>query len=209
MSAFIDFRTLPQQLPSLCIPRAFPNIDEKRIRRIFNDLGLGEIDRIDIVSKTTEKGEKFNRIFVHFSRWFANKDADTARERLLNGKDIKIVYDDPWFWKVSAYRPPAAAQPVRQQDARQRQRPHIEFDNEFQTQPRLAPRLDQTQPRIAQRPQDVRHYGPSNDLPKSNHTLLPPQLTIKKRNTNKKPAAAAKQTVEESKEDGEILETNV
>lgn len=209
MSAFIDFRTLPQQLPSLCIPRAFPNIDEKRIRRIFNDLGLGEIDRIDIVSKTTEKGEKFNRIFVHFSRWFANKDADTARERLLNGKDIKIVYDDPWFWKVSAYRPPAPAQPVRQQDAKQRQRPHIEFDDEFQSQPRLAPR-NEPKTRPVPRLEDVGHYGPSTELPKSNHTLLPPQLTINKRkDTNKKPAAAAKQKVEETKEDGEILETNV
>ena len=26
-----------------------------------------------------------------------------ARDRLLEGKEIKIVYDDPWFWKVSAY----------------------------------------------------------------------------------------------------------
>ena len=24
--------------------------------------------------------------------------------KFLKGKDIKIMYDDPWFWKVSAYR---------------------------------------------------------------------------------------------------------
>jgi hypothetical protein len=80
------------------------NIDEKRIRRIFDELNMGEIQRIDVVSKTTDKGEKFNRIFVHFKRWFTNENADMARERLLNGKEIKIIYDDPWFWKVSAYR---------------------------------------------------------------------------------------------------------
>jgi hypothetical protein len=105
MSTHIDFSLLPSNLPSLCIPRVFMNIDENRIRRIFDELNMGEIQRIDVVvTKTTDKGEKFNRVFVHFKRWFANENADMARERLLNGKEIKIIYDDPWFWKVSAYR---------------------------------------------------------------------------------------------------------
>ena len=110
MSLSIDFRTLPVSIPSLCIPRVFSNIDERRIRNILDQLNMGIIERVDIVSKTTEKGEKFNRVFVHFSRWFRNSNADTARERLLNGKEIKIIYDDPWFWKVSAYRPPQEEQ---------------------------------------------------------------------------------------------------
>ena len=127
MTTHIDFRTLPANIPSLCIPRVFPNIDEKRIRRIFDDLALGEIQAIDFVSKKTEKGESFNRIFVHFKRWFNNKNADTARERLLDGKEIKIIYDDPWFWKVSAYRPPAQPAP---RPAQKPARPHIDFDSE-------------------------------------------------------------------------------
>jgi hypothetical protein len=88
----------------MCIPRVFSNIDEKRIRRVFDELNMGEILRVDVISKTTDKGDKFNRVFVHFKRWFANSNSDMARERLLNGKEIKIIYDDPWFWKVSAYR---------------------------------------------------------------------------------------------------------
>jgi hypothetical protein len=108
MTSIIDFRTLPNNVPSLCIPRTFPNIDEKRIRRIFDELNLGELLRIDIVNKTTEKGEKFNRVFIHFKKWFSNENADMARERLINGKEIKIIYDDPWFWKISAYREPVA-----------------------------------------------------------------------------------------------------
>ena len=113
----IDFRTLPSNVPSLCIPRTFPNIDEKRIRRIFTELDLGEILRIDIVSKTTEKGDKFNRVFVHFKKWASNDTADAARERLMNGKEIKIIYDDPWFWKISAYREPVASKPRLQKKA--------------------------------------------------------------------------------------------
>ena len=125
MSTQIDFRTLPTNVPSLCIPRVFSNWTEGRIRRVFDDLSMGEIQRIDVVSKTTEKGEKFNRVFVHLKRWFSNENADMTRERVLNGKEIKIVYDDPWFWKVSAYR-----EPKKQTNGRERPRASIQFDDE-------------------------------------------------------------------------------
>jgi hypothetical protein len=104
MEACIDIRTLADNVPSLCIPRVFSNITEVRIRKVINDLNMGDIERIDMVSKTTEKGEKYNRVFIHFRKWANDGNAAIARERLVNGKEIKIVYDDPWFWKVSAYR---------------------------------------------------------------------------------------------------------
>jgi hypothetical protein len=128
MNSNIDFRTMPTNVPVLCIPRVYPNISESRIRRIFDDLNMGVLERIDIVPKVTgvnsskrssnsnsnsssssnkhnvNKGEKFNRVFVHFRCWNDTENANTARERLLNGKEIKIIYDDPWFWKISAYR---------------------------------------------------------------------------------------------------------
>ena len=58
----IDIRTLADNVPSLCIPRVFSNITEVRIRKVINDLTMGDIERIDMVSKTTEKGEK-KRLF--------------------------------------------------------------------------------------------------------------------------------------------------
>jgi hypothetical protein len=91
-------------MPILCIPRVFPNIDEQRIRKIFDELQIGNIQRIDIINKRTEKGEKYNCVFIHFNSWYNNANANQVLDRLLNGKDIKIIYDDPWFWKVSAYR---------------------------------------------------------------------------------------------------------
>ena len=122
----IDVRTMPANVPSLCIPRVFPNIDERRIRGIFADLNIGDIDRIDIVSRKTEKGEKFNRVFVHFKRWNVGGNADIARERLLNGKDIKIIYDEPWFWKISAYKEPTRhSRPVVRPS---RAAPRLQFD---------------------------------------------------------------------------------
>ena len=147
----IDLRTIPVSTPSLCIPRVFPNIGEKRIRSIFNDLNLGEIDRVDIVSKTSDKGEKFNRIFIHFKRWGTEGNAEVARQRLLNGQDIKIVYDDPWFWKISAYRPPAI-----QSQSRDRRAPRLELDDT--DLPRQRPEIQRPEnqrPEI-QRPENQR-----------------------------------------------------
>jgi hypothetical protein len=99
---------------SLCIPRVFFNIDETRIRDIFNELDLGEIDRIDILKTSapansnsnskSKSTKKFNTVFIHFKKWFDSENANSARERFQNGKEIKIIYDEPWFWKVSEYR---------------------------------------------------------------------------------------------------------
>ena len=129
----IDFRTVPMNVPSLCIPRVYPNINEDRIRKIFDELALGAIERVDIISKTTEKGEKYNRVFIHFRSWYTDGNAGVARERLLNGKDIKIIYDNPWFWKVSAYREQSAAtvrpEPRQHQNPLQN-KPTILFEDE-------------------------------------------------------------------------------
>ena len=130
MSSQIDFRTLPANVPSVCIPRVYPNINESRIRKIFEDLTLGIIDRIDIIGKTTDKKEKFNRVFIHFKRWFTDGNAEIARERLLNGKDIKIIYDEPWFWKVSAYREPPSRPAPRQIAPTIQTKPTIQFDSD-------------------------------------------------------------------------------
>ena len=127
-SSAIDFRTLPDCIPSLCIPRVYPNISEGRIRKIFDELNIGVIERVDIVSKTTEKGERFNRVFIHMDRWFHNSNASVARERLLGGKDIKIIYDDPWFWKVSAYKPGEGSN-NNNNNNNNKKKPTIQFDS--------------------------------------------------------------------------------
>ena len=60
MSTQIDFQSLPANVPVLCIPRVYSNISESRIRRIFDDLNMGVLERVDIVPKFTNKyNEKF------------------------------------------------------------------------------------------------------------------------------------------------------
>ena len=89
------------QANSICIPRAFANISENRVRKVFDKLAIFTIDHIDLIDRNNEKGEPYKRIFVHIKEWNNTVDAQKAKERLLSGKELKIVYDDPWFWKVS------------------------------------------------------------------------------------------------------------
>jgi hypothetical protein len=91
-------------IPSLCIPRVFPNITEERIRQTFDALDLGVIERVDMIHRFSDNGEKFKRVFIHFSSWATNSDALRAKQRILSGGEIKIIYDEPWFWKVSLNR---------------------------------------------------------------------------------------------------------
>ena len=131
MTDSVELRYIADSQPSLCIPRVFNNITEPRIHKVFNELGLGKISRIDIKERKSEKGESYKRVYVHFDKWFWNEDAQAARKKLLSGKEIKIVYDNPWFWKVSASKwSPRNEHQEMGAPAPQRSRAHIEFDDE-------------------------------------------------------------------------------
>jgi hypothetical protein len=89
--------------PSICIPRAFNNITWKKVKETFEELfGDGCVERVDVVKKQHDNGDKFNRIFVHFKYWSA--EHEEIRQRFLNGEELKIVYEEPWFWKCSMSR---------------------------------------------------------------------------------------------------------
>ena len=85
--------------PSIRIPRVFPNITEDRIRGVFEDLDWGTISKIDMVARTNKHGEDYNLVFVHFESWSDGTEA--VREALANDKEVKITYDDPWFWRIT------------------------------------------------------------------------------------------------------------
>ena len=91
--------------PSICIPRVFENIEKKVIWGVFTNLfGSESIDRIDIVYKNDSRGEKFKRVFVHFKAWPSTYESQLVRRKLIEGKEVKIVYDEPWYWKCTASR---------------------------------------------------------------------------------------------------------
>ena len=100
----VDLSTLPPREPSICIPRVFANINDGRVKAIVRELGLGEVERVDMVLKENDQGEEFQRVFIHFVAWDDSEQAVEVRQRLVDGEQIKIVYDDPWYWMISASR---------------------------------------------------------------------------------------------------------
>ena len=161
-SGAIDFRTLPDFIPSMCIPRVYPNISEGRIRKIFDELNIGVIERVDIVSKNTEKGEKFNRVFIHMDRWFHNSNASVARERLLGGKDIKIIYDDPWFWKVSAYKPGEASSSSNNNNNKKKATIQFDSSDDEKEKERRKPKVTDIKPLTEPRPRPYNNNNNNN-----------------------------------------------
>jgi hypothetical protein len=88
----------------LFIPRVFTNISKEKIYNIFDNLNMGEIDKVDIVKKTDYNNKEFNKVFIHYKQWNDSENAETVRNKLLNGGEVKVIYDNFWFWKVSAYK---------------------------------------------------------------------------------------------------------
>jgi len=89
---------------SLCIPRVFNNITEAKIYNVFNKLNIGKIHSINMIERTNKKGKIVKCVFINFDYWYLNERSQHMRNQLLSDKEIKIVYDDPWFWNVSIKR---------------------------------------------------------------------------------------------------------
>lgn len=85
---------------SLCIPRIFNNIHDKKITSTFENLNLGKIKDIDIIYKIGRDGSTFKMAFVHFESWnYYNSAAVNLRMQIEDPNMVaKIVYDDPWHW---------------------------------------------------------------------------------------------------------------
>ena len=106
MSApFVSMNTLPApSKPSICIPNAHRKVDKELVRDKFNQLfGADAIKNIEELScRSRQNQHKFKRFFIHFNQWPKTDEAQKYRLALLEGKEINIIYDDPWFWKCSA-----------------------------------------------------------------------------------------------------------
>ncbi len=112
---------------SICIPRVFKNITEKRVRAIFYSLKCGFVERVDMISKHNQNGGEFSRVFVHFSSWnTGNKYARALQEKLNTGQQVKIVYDNPWYWMVSKSNAPLP----EERRTNNRPKPFIDFNHE-------------------------------------------------------------------------------
>ena len=93
--------------PSICIPRTLNNVSWRDVKDTFEKLlGKGTVERVDIVTRRDDDSP-FCRIFVHLRYWpLTEKGVADWRQTLLDGGEIKVVHNHPWFWKCVASRIP-------------------------------------------------------------------------------------------------------
>ena len=79
------------------------NIDKFMVKNCFEEVMQQKcIRRIDLVRKRNKQGEEYQSIFIHFKKWPDNQNAQAIRTKLLEGSNINIMYQEPWFWKCYA-----------------------------------------------------------------------------------------------------------
>lgn len=84
--------------PTLCIPRVENTLSTNYIFKKLCSAKLGKI--IKLVEIPLKQDQSYKRIIIKI-RWDEkNERAKQIREKIINGKSIKLVYDMPWFWKL-------------------------------------------------------------------------------------------------------------
>lgn len=165
---------IPEFEPSIHIGRVHANIDKETIFNTFSVLNIGSIGSIEIIKQGNKRSDKqsdkqsgFNRVIVHLNYWYNNGPSTETRERLLSGKEVKIVYNDPWFWKVTAFRPSKPkSKPIP--NALPKPAIRIEFDDEA-APGKIAPTLsDYPAPKKQEYKQKKQEYKPKKNKEKYN-----------------------------------------
>jgi len=86
---------------SVFIPRVFSNIRANRISDTFHNLDIGDVEKVDLVAKTSKNGDSYNMAFVHFKGFFDTQAAADFRREVEDPEiKAKLVYEGPWFWLV-------------------------------------------------------------------------------------------------------------
>lgn len=76
------------------IPFLFYTMDHRKLYKIFQELSIFTIEKIDFNHKTKENGQQYYNAFIHVKSWHQNSTAITFRSEIQKNKDVKILYDD-------------------------------------------------------------------------------------------------------------------
>lgn len=87
---------------NICIPRMDSNTSPDKIRDKIHQLKIGKIDKIIEIPLREDKNYK--RVIIKMAWDTRGKNAISIRERLTEGKTIKLVYDTPWYWILVSSR---------------------------------------------------------------------------------------------------------
>lgn len=85
----------------MCIPQIDTNIKIDFIKQILNNSKIGSVFNINEIPNKDNK--KYKRIIFYVK---INKNTDASKiieDRFSNKKNIKVLYEDPLYWKIYEY----------------------------------------------------------------------------------------------------------
>lgn len=102
----MDGERLTSNCRTVCIPRLPVNITKQQVCSVFKQLRWGKIGTIRIIKNTRKKDIDgivipFACIFVDIT-WHNDANNIAIKNKLVDGKCIKVVCDQFTFWKVYA-----------------------------------------------------------------------------------------------------------
>jgi hypothetical protein len=95
--------TLSPNEPSICIPRVHKSFSDGMIIEGMNQLGYGEVEKVDMIHKTDANDNEYYMVFIHFKHWNTDEETSKQREAFMRGEKQKIVYEEETgaYWILS------------------------------------------------------------------------------------------------------------
>jgi hypothetical protein len=81
---------------AICIPRVDASIPKQKIFETICALRIGFIDRI--IETPLKHDDAGKRVVIKFKTWVENDTSTRIMKRFEENKDIKIMYNFPWYW---------------------------------------------------------------------------------------------------------------
>ncbi len=81
---------------SICIPSIEKSVTRMKIKKIFEK--LGNVNKVNI-----NINKKHTSAFIFINQWnFEKKKTLEFYRKIMDGEEVNLIYDFPWFWKCRA-----------------------------------------------------------------------------------------------------------
>ena len=82
----------------LCIPRVETFISTEFIKETIEQYKLGKIKKV--IELLHKNNPKYKRVLIHVWLHENTQASVQTKKRFAEKKDIKLMYQFPWFWKI-------------------------------------------------------------------------------------------------------------
>lgn len=83
------------------------------IAKQFKYQRIGEVERVDLLSKKTPDGWDFYIAFIHFDKWYDTPAAQALQKAVIDpNQKAKLQFHERWYWIVNENKKPLDANTV-------------------------------------------------------------------------------------------------